>query len=147
MSIIEILPRHSGSNRKKDYFIYVSSSLSKNVRSVVIGFSEKTLSKMRWIYGDKLKVAYDTETKMLSLERSQIGFAISCCNKNKNKKRAGPGVISFNSDLITKLSIHYLSESDCILSENKLEFIYPDASPVKSEIPFLDALKFRTAQK
>lgn len=146
MPVLEILPRTSVAYRRKDYFIYVSSSLSEKIRSVVIGFSEKTLSKMRWIYGDRLKVTYDTEAKMLSLERSQIGFKISCCNKNRHKKPAGPGVISFNHDLITKLSIRYLDESDCIISDNKLEFIYPDTSSAKSETPFLDALRLRASK-
>lgn len=133
MPVIEIIPKFSAADRKRDYFIYVSSSLSDKIRSVVIGFSEKTLLKMRWIYGDKLKVSYDTDTKILSLERSQIGFKISCCNKNRHKKPAGPGVISFNHELITKLSLRYLNESDCIILDNKIEFIYPEEVPAKNE--------------
>lgn len=125
MAIFEFMPKSGkGQNPNRDYFLYVSSSKCGrgDVKAVTIALSKECLDKMRWIYGDKVRLSYDDRTGMMSIERHVKGYTLSNGNKDS---RNSPASISFVADVLKKVPITTFEESDCIITSNRIEFLYP----------------------
>ena len=90
MSVIEFQRRNPGGRRpgnNSDLLVYISQSQPDRGKAVCLRVSSKTMHELRWIAGDYVVAAYDSDTRRWTVKR----VSDDCGNKLSGKGTKGHG--------------------------------------------------------
>lgn len=134
MAIIEISMCHRG-HKKPENVPYVSVSkvdLKDRKTRITVFISKSAMKDLRWVTGDRVKVAFDDESFLLTLTRTVGSNGFSLCGRQHRKAVIGesiPAIIRFNATGIIK-PVNYtgLDKDDCVIDGTSITFVMPGQS-------------------